>query len=128
MSLHAANPHDLADNHGRTQAFAGYGLYLLSVPSLAIFAPVGAAIAWFTRNDAAPLARAHLDEQLRLFVIAAMWAVALFALSIPAWLLTIILIGIPLLWAIALAGFVVMVWFTAKSAIGLLKLLGGEMP
>jgi uncharacterized membrane protein len=128
MSLHATNPRDLADTQGRAPAFAGYGLFLLSIPSLAIFAPIGAAIAWFARADAAPLARAHLEEQLRLFVIAALWAVALFALSIPAWLLTIVLIGIPMLWAIALAGFVVMVWFTAKSAIGLLKLLGGEMP
>lgn len=128
MTLHSTDRHDLTDSPGLVPAFAGYGLYLLSIPSLAIFAPVGAVIAWFARNDAAPLARAHLDEQLRLFVIAAMWTVALFALSIPAWLLTIILIGIPLLWAIALAGFVVMVWFTAKSAIGLLKLLGGEMP
>lgn len=128
MTLHATNPHDLTENQGRMPALTGYGLYLLSIPSLAIFAPIGAAIAWFARADAAPLARAHLDEQLRLFVIAAIWAVGLFALSIPAWILTIILIGIPLLWMIALAGFVVMVWFTARSALGLMRLMGGQPP
>ena len=128
MSLNAADRHDLADGPGRLSALTGYGLFLLSIPSLALFAPVGAAVAWFSRADAAPLARAHLDEQIRLFVIAAMWAIALFALSVPAWILTIVLIGIPILWAIALAGFVVMIWFTAKSALGLLRLLGGAPP
>lgn len=127
MTFNAADHQDL-DDAGRLPAAAGYGLYLLSIPSLAIFAPVGAAVAWFARANAGPLARAHLDEQLRLFLIAAIWAVALFALSIPAWLLTIVLIGIPLLWAIAMAGFVVMVWFTARSALGLLRLLGGHPP
>ncbi|MDZ4775284.1 MAG: hypothetical protein SGJ23_00690 [Alphaproteobacteria bacterium] len=128
MTFNATDRHDLADSAGRVSALTGYGLYLLSIPSLALFAPVGAAVAWFSRADAAPLARAHLDAQLRLFAMAAIWALALFALSIPAWILTIVLIGIPLLWAIALAGFIVMIWFTAKSALGLLRLLGGEMP
>lgn len=106
----------------------GYGLYLLSIPSLAVFAPVGAAIAFLNRGEAGTLARAHMDEQLRLFVIAAIWAVALFALSIPAWILTLVLIGIPMLWLIALAGFVVMIWFTVRSALGFLRLLNGEAP
>lgn len=128
MTLNASDRHDLADGPGRIPALTGYGLYLMSIPSLALFAPIGAAIAWFSRADAAPLARAHLDEQLRLFVIAVIWGIALFALSVPAWILTIILIGIPLLWVIALAGFVVMIWFTAKSALGLLRLMGGEPP
>lgn len=127
MTFNAAERHDL-DDPGRLPALAGYGLYLLSIPSLAIFAPVGATVAWFARTDAGALARAHIDEQLRLFLIAAIWAVALFALSIPAWLLTIVLIGIPLLWAIALAGFIVMIWFTARSALGLMRLLGGRSP
>lgn len=126
MSITSSHRHDVSP--GRTNAMLGYGLYLLSIPSLAVFAPIGAGIAFLSRGEAGTLARAHMDEQLRLFVIAAAWAVALFALSIPAWLLSLVLIGIPLLFMIAIAGFVVMIWFTVRSALGFLRLLNGEAP
>lgn len=111
---------------GRSAAIAGWVLYLLSIPSLAIFAPVGAAVAYFSRGDAVGIVRSHLDAQLRLFLIAFGWGVALFLASIPAWMLTIVLIGFPLLWAIALIGFGVMIWFTAKSLLNLLRLIDGQ--
>jgi uncharacterized membrane protein len=113
---------------GQLPAILGYSFYLLSIPSLALFAPVGAVIAVFSRSEAGTLARAHMDEQLRLFIVAAIWGLALFALLIPAWMLTLILIGIPLLWLIWAAGFVVMVWFTFRSGLGLLRLINHEAP
>jgi uncharacterized membrane protein len=111
---------------GRPAAIAGWVLYLLSIPSLAIFAPIGAAVAYFSRGDAVGIVRSHLDAQLRLFLIAFIWGVALFLVSIPAWMLTIVLIGFPLLWAIAIAGFGVMIWFTVKSLLNLLRLFDGQ--
>ncbi len=110
----------------RPAAMGAYILYLLSIPSFAIFAPIGAAVAWLNRNEATGLMRSHFDEQIRLFSIAFAWGVGLFLLSIPAMVLTIILIGFPLLWAIAVAGFIVMIWFTVKSLLGFLRLLNGE--
>lgn len=118
----------LNDTDRRTGALAAYVLYLLSIPSFAILAPLGAAVAWFGRSEAHGLVRAHFDAQLRLFCVAFVWGVALFLLSIPAWALTIVLIGFPLLGAIALAGFIVMVWFTLRSFFGLLRLLDGQLP
>lgn len=110
---------------GRLPGLVAWGLYILSIPSLAVLAPVGALVAWFNR-DADPVVRTHVRSQLRLFAIAVVWGVALFLLSIPATLLTLVLIGFPLLWLIWLAGFLVMVWFTVKSVLGLLRLLDGR--
>ena len=115
---------DSADR--RHAALAAYVLYLLSIPSFAILAPVGAALAWLNRNAASGLVRSHFDAQVRLFAIAFAWGVALFVLSIPATVLTLALIGFPILWAIGVAGFFVMIWFTTKSLLGLLRLLNGE--
>ena len=116
------------DTERRPAAMAAYVLYLLSIPSFAIFAPVGAAVAWMNRNAATGLVRAHFEAQIRLFVVALVWGVALFLLSIPATVLTLVLIGFPLLWAIGLAGFAVMIWFTVKSLLGFLRLLDGQPP
>ena len=38
-------------------------------------------------------------------------------------LLTIVLIGFPILWIVGLIGFGVMIWFTIKSLLGLIALL-----
>lgn len=110
----------------RPAAMAAWVLYLLSIPSLALFAPVGAAVAYFSRRDAGGIVRSHLDAQVRLFLIACIWGVALFLLSIPAMVLTVVLIGFPLLWLIGLVGFGVMIWFTVKSLLNLLRLIDGQ--
>jgi uncharacterized membrane protein len=118
----------LVRDEGRPAALAVYALYLLSIPSLALFAPVGVVLAWLNRDAASDLMRAHFRAQVRLFAIAFLWGVALFILSIPAWALTVVLIGFPLLWLIGLAGLGVMIWFTVKSLLGLLRLMDGRMP
>jgi len=119
---------DTAADEGRTAALVVWGLYLLSIPSAAVFALVGVIVAYVSRDEASPMAYAHFQEQIRLFWIAFAWGVALFLASIPAWMLTIVLIGFPMLWLIGLIGFVVMVWFTVKSLIGLLRLLDRRAP
>ena len=116
------------DDEGRTPALVVWGLYLLLIPSAAVFALVGVIVAYFSRDEAGTLAYAHFQDQVRLFWIAFAWGVVLFIASIPAWLLTIVLIGFPLLWLIGLIGFVVMVWFTVRSLIGLLRLLDRRAP
>lgn len=113
---------------GKTAAIAVYVLYLLSIPSLAIFAPLGAALAYLSLRDAAPLAQVHLNEQIRIFWIAFAWGVGLAVISIPAWALTLVLIGFPMLWLIGAAAFAVMVWFTWRSAVGLVRLFEHHAP
>ncbi|MGE0828131.1 MAG: hypothetical protein AB7O04_02120 [Hyphomonadaceae bacterium] len=108
---------------GKLPALAAYGLYLLSIPSAAIFALAGVIVAYASRGGAGALARTHLDDQIRIFWVAAFWNIGLLVAMAVAWMLTIVLIGFPLLWLLGLIWFIVMVWFTVKSFFGLLKLL-----
>lgn len=108
---------------GRVAAMAGWALYILSIPSAALLAPIGVIVAYATRADSSSWVRTHQDEQIRIFWIAFWWAVGLILLAIPAGILTIVLIGFPILMGLGLAGFLVMLWFTVKSVLGLLRLL-----
>jgi uncharacterized membrane protein len=112
---------------GRAAAFAVYGLYLLSIPSFAIFALVGVILALVSREGAEPLARSHLDDQIRVWFIAFWWAVGLAIVGAIGVLLTVVLIGFPILWIVCLIGLGVMLWFTIKSLLGLLALLDDRM-
>jgi uncharacterized membrane protein len=115
-----------APEPGRSTAFLVYVLYLLSIPSAALLALIGVIIAIAGRDGAGPIARSHLDDQIRIWMIAFWWAVILAVASLAGWILTIVLIGFPILWLVAALGLVVMVWFTIKSLLGLLALLDGR--
>jgi uncharacterized membrane protein len=108
---------------GRAAALIVYVLYLLSIPSAAILALVGVIVALASRDEAAPFARSHLDDQIRIWFITFWWAVGLAVLAVIGWVLTVVLVGFVILWIAAILGFCVMVWFTVKSALGLLALL-----
>ena len=111
---------------GRGAAFLVYVLYLLSIPSAAIFALIGVIVALSSRDGASPLARSHLDDQIRVWMIAFLWGLFLLVAAVIGALLTVVLIGFPILWIVGGLGFLVMVWFTIKSALGLLALLDGR--
>jgi uncharacterized membrane protein len=115
-----------AGEAGRGAALLVYALYLLSIPSAAVFALIGVIVALSSRDGAGPLARSHLDDQIRVWMIAFWWGVLLAVAAIVGVLLTVILIGFPILWIVGGLGFLVMVWFTIKSALGLLALLDGR--
>jgi uncharacterized membrane protein len=117
---------DPASEPGRASAFIVYVLYLLSIPSAALLALIGVIWALAAREGAGPIARSHLDDQVRIWMIAFWWWVLLAVLAIVGWILSVVLIGIPILWLVGLLGFCVMVWFTIKSALGLLALLDGR--
>ncbi|MGE0742685.1 MAG: hypothetical protein AB7O98_15200 [Hyphomonadaceae bacterium] len=112
-----------ATDAGRTSAFVVYVLYLLSIPSAGVFALIGVILALVARDGAAPLPRAHLDDQIRFWFVAFWWAVALVIAGIIGVLLTIVIIGIPILWAVGIVWLIVGIWFTIKSVLGLLALL-----
>lgn len=111
---------------GRAAALAVYVLYLLSIPSAAIFALIGVIVALAGRDGAGPLARSHLDDQIRIWFVAFWWAIGLAVLAVIGWVLTIVLVGFIILWIAGLLGLCVMIWFTVKSALGLLALLDGR--
>jgi uncharacterized membrane protein len=108
---------------GRGAAMATYILYLLSIPSAGLFALVGVIVAYVSRDGAGPLARSHLDDAIRIWWVAFMWGVALVIAYVIGGLLTVVLIGFPILWLAGIVGLIVMIWFTVKSLLGLLALL-----
>ena len=59
-------------------------------------------------------------------MVAFWWAVGLAILAVLGVMLSVVLIGIPILWLVAILGFCVMIWFTVKALIGLLALLDGR--
>lgn len=112
-----------APEPGRSSAFIVYVLYLLSIPSAAIFALFGVIVALAARDGAGPLARSHLDYQIRTWFTAFWWTIGLAILAILGWLTAIIGIGFLLLWAAGLGAVVLYLWFTVVSLIGLLALI-----
>jgi uncharacterized membrane protein len=111
---------------GRSAAFVVYALYLLSIPSAAVFALIGFIVALVSRDGAGPLARSHLDDQVRVWFIAFWWAVVLAILAVVGAILSFVLIGIPILWLVGILGLCVMIWFTVKALLGLLALMDGR--
>ena len=115
-----------ADEPGRFAALVVYLLYLLSIPSLAVFALVGVIGALAARDGAGPLARSHLDYQVRIWFTSFWWTIALAVLMVIGWILTIVLIGLPIIWIAGVGFFIIFIWFTVVSLLGLLALLDGR--
>ncbi len=82
---------------GRGSAFAVYVLYLLSIPSFALFALLGVIVAIGARDGAGPLARSHLDHQIRFWFTAFWWTIGIAVITLIGWILSVVLIGIPIL-------------------------------
>jgi uncharacterized membrane protein len=112
-----------APQDGRGAAMAVYVLFLLSIPSAAIFALIGVMVALASRDDASPLARSHLDYQIKIWFTSFWWTIALFVAAAVGMVLTVVLIGFPILWLAGLGFLIIFLWFTVMSFIGLLALL-----
>lgn len=111
---------------GRGAAFVTYVLYLMSIPSAGILALIGLIVAYVARDEAAGVARTHIEDQIRTWWIAFWWGVIIVLGFIAGGALTVVLIGIPILALAWLAGLIVAIWFTVKSVFGLIALLDGR--
>lgn len=111
---------------GRGAAFVAYVLYLVSIPSAGILALVGVILAYAARDAAQGAARTHIENQIRTWWTAFWWAVTIWIATGIGILLTVVLIGFPIIMLAGLASLVVMIWFTVTSALGLIALLDGR--
>ena len=111
---------------GRGAAFIVYALYLLSIPSAAIFALIGVIVAYASRDGAGPLARSHLDHAIRMWWTSFWWVVGGWILIGLGAVLAIVLIGFPIMWIGGLVLLIILIWFTVKALLGLLSLLDGR--
>ena len=115
-------------SEGKAPAIIAWALYILSIPSANLLVIVGLIVAYAARKSSTGVARAHLDEQIRLFWSVFWWTVALWigiAISIP---LAVIIVGIFTGAICALALLLLHIWFTVKSVIGLIALVGDRAP
>ena len=115
-------------SEGKAPAIIAWALYILSIPSANLLVIVGLIVAYAARKSSTGVARAHLDEQIRLFWSVFWWTVALWigiAISIP---LAVLIIGIFTGAICALALLLLHIWFTVKSVIGLIALVGDRAP
>ncbi len=111
---------------GRGAAFVVYVLYIMSIPSAGILALIGLIVAYIGRADATGIGRAHIEDQIRFWWTAFWWAVAIWIAYVVGGILTVVLIGFPILLLAALASLIIMIWFTVKSIFGLIALLDGR--
>jgi uncharacterized membrane protein len=112
-------------SEGKPAALIAWGLYILSIPSANILVLVGLLVAYAGRGSATGVARAHIEEQLRLFWSVVWWTVGLWILAIVSFL-TVILIPVGLICLLGL--FILHLWFTIKSILGLLNLMSDRNP
>jgi len=115
-----------APEAGRSAAFLAYCLYLLSIPSAGVFALIGVIVAYVGRTEAVGAARTHIEDQIRIWWTAFWWAVVIWIGYAVGAILSVVLIGIPILVLAVIANFIVFVWFSVKSFFGLLALLDGR--
>ena len=115
-------------SQGKPAALIAWGLYILSIPSANLLVIVGLIVAYAGRVSATGVARAHIDEQIRLFWSVVWWTVGLWIVVIISGIASAILIGIPFLLLALAALFILHVWFTIKSILGLLNLMSDRAP
>ena len=108
-----------------TMAIVCYALYLAAFLT-GITAIVGVVIAYAQQNAAGPAMRSHYTFLIRTFWIglALMVATALVA-GIGA-VLSVVLIGIPILFLAGLMGTVTTIWFAVRCIIGLVNAARGD--
>ncbi len=112
-------------SQGKPAALIAWGLHILSIPSANLLVIVGLIVAYAGRDTATGVARAHIDEQIRLFWSVVWWTVGLWIVLIIS-VLTVLLIPLAILCGLGLL--LLSVWFTIKSVLGLLNLMSDRAP
>ena len=115
-------------SQGKPAAIIAWGLYILSIPSANLLVIVGLLVAYAGRGSAEGVARQHIEAQIRLFWSVFWWTIGLWVLVGVGALLSVMLIGVPILLVALLLLLLLHVWFTVKSVICLINLLSDRAP
>lgn len=111
------------EGEGKPAALIAWGLYILSIPSAALLAPVGLVVAYAARGSATGVPRQHLDAAIRLFWSVFWWTVLTGALIVVSVLLSWLILPIALIFILWGVLILIAVWFTVKSVLGVINLL-----
>lgn len=111
---------------GKPAAFITWGLYILSIPSAALLAPVGLIVAYAARGSATGIARQHLDAAISLFWSVFWWTILAGALIVVSVLLSWLILPIILIFILWGVLILIGVWFTIKSILSAINLLSDK--
>ncbi len=110
-------------SQGKPAAMVAWGLYILSIPSAALLAPVGLIVAYAARGSAVGIPRQHLDAAIKLFWSVFWWTLIVGALIVVSALLSWLILPIVLIFVLCGVLILLGVWFTVKSVLGVLNLM-----
>lgn len=116
---------DYAAREDTTMAIVCYALYLAAFIT-GITAIIGVVIAYMQQSTAGPDMRTHYTFLIRTFWIGIVLMLGTCVLAGVGALLSIILIGIPILFFAGAVGVVTTVWFAVRCIVGLVYVSRGE--
>ena len=102
-----------------------YGLYLLGFTNGLTFL-VGLIVAYANRAEAGPINESHYTFAVRTFWLSIWWFLIGALMFVVGLVLSIVLVGIPLLMAGVFICGAVSVWFIARCIMGIVFLMRGE--
>ncbi len=102
-----------------------YGLYLLGFTNGLTFV-IGLIVAYVNRDSAGPINQSHYTFAIRSFWLSIAWFIIGFLVFMAGLVLSIVLIGIPLLLVGGLIMGAVSVWFIVRCIMGIVYLVRGE--
>ncbi|MDP9103610.1 MAG: hypothetical protein M3N05_06350 [Pseudomonadota bacterium] len=117
----AFNARPLATDEDLTLPIVVYVLYLLALPTGGISLIVGLIMAYANRDRAAYAARSHYEFAIRTFWLSIGWVLAGVAACIVGGILSVILIGIPILLVGALMLACGKIWYVVRCILGIAK-------
>jgi uncharacterized membrane protein len=107
----------------KTTVVVVYALYLAGFVTAGLSTLMGLVMTYVLRGDASDIARTHYVFLQRTFWKGLLFSVIGWVLLVLGLLLSIILIGIPLLFAAKIVWVLAAVWFGARCVLGLLAAL-----
>ena len=103
-----------------------YALYLLGLTHFGLTTLVGVIIAYVARDGAGPIARSHYDFLIRTFWPYLVVGLLAFAVGLVGVVLTLVLIGFPILMGAAFLLLAISVWVLVRCIVGIVYLARGE--
>ena len=102
-----------------------YGLYILGLfHGLTLI--IGLIMAYVLRGSAGPANASHYTHQIRTFWTALVMGLIGAGVALVGAILSVILIGIPILWAAGVFCFLVWLWAMVRCVVGAIRLAEGR--
>lgn len=116
----------LVSSQDRTMPAVAYGLYFLGFATAGLTTLIGVFVAYAQRAQADPAMRSHYDYLIRTAWMFFAWCLIATALCVVGGVLSIILVGIPILLAgIAVFGLLGL-WYGVRCVVGTIYLARGQ--